>query len=71
MVREAGKSYFALTKIQDAKGKCFADKGNILTLLQISGILVLVTNGIDKFSINQDYLSICPHQPRGLQISPN
>lgn len=57
---EEGKQYCALMRIEDDKGKCFADKGNPLTLLQINGELVLVTNGTDKFSVIKHILSQCP-----------
>lgn len=62
MDRETGKEYYAVVKIIDHKGKCFADKGNMLALIQISGILALVTNGTDKFSIPKHFLSPCPVQ---------
>ena len=62
LVAEEGKSYYSLTKVTDAQGKCFADKGNVLTLLRISGELALVTNGTDKFSVFKHLLSPCPAQ---------
>lgn len=46
----------------------YGNKGDALTILRTIGELVLVSNGIKKFSIERKYISICPHQHRQAAI---
>lgn len=39
----------------------YGNKGDALTILRTNGELVLVSNGIKKFSIERKYISICQH----------
>lgn len=45
----------------------YGNKGDAVTILRNNGTIVLVSNGVKKFSIERINLAICPHQQQAVR----